>query len=248
MARTDVARPDTGSDTGTGLCTVCGSHLPVQTLRPWQAIRPGLSDLIAREVPAWAEGCAICTADLARFRRQYVERLLARDRDASDDLDRQVIESLEAGEIVTRNPADELDSTSTPGQRIADRVTRFGGSWPFLLGFCAVMAFWIAINTTLLRADAFDPYPFILLNLVLSCVAAVQAPIILMSQSRQDLRDKIRAENDYRVNLKAELEIRQLSEMVDHQLMRQWEKLAELHRIQIDLLEDRADDRADNRA
>ena len=89
----------------------------------------------------------------------------------------------------------------------------------------------------------FDPYPFILLNLVLSSLAALQAPIIMMSQRRQDTKDRIRAENDYRVNLKAELEIRQLHEKMDYQLAQQWDKLAELQQIQIELLEERLNDR-----
>ena len=107
--------------------------------------------------------------------------------------------------------------------------------------FCAVLVGWMAANTVAI-ARAFDPYPFILLNLVLSCVAALQAPIIMMSQRRQEAKDRLRAENDYKVNLKAELEIRHLHEKLDHLLARQWERLAEIQRIQIEMLEEMASD------
>ncbi|MEI2685439.1 MAG: DUF1003 domain-containing protein [Cypionkella sp.] len=115
-----------------------------------------------------------------------------------------------------------------------------GGLGAFILSFSAALVVWMALNVTGLLFNAFDPYPFILLNLVLSSLAAFQAPIIMMSQRRQETKDRRRAENDYRVNLKAELEIRQLHEKIDHQLLRQWEKLAELQQIQIDLLEEAA--------
>ncbi|MFZ1469291.1 MAG: DUF1003 domain-containing protein [Paracoccaceae bacterium] len=185
----------------------------------------------------------ICKPDLARFRRQYVEHLLQDERGELGELDRQVIESLEAGQLVTRNPADEIEKESSFGERTADKVAEFGGSWTFIISFAVVLIAWITLNVVGLSATPFDPYPFILLNLVLSCIAAMQAPVIMMSQRRQETKDRLRAENDYRVNLKAELEIRQLHEKIDHQLAHQWEKLAALQQIQIDLLEENADGR-----
>ena len=119
------------------------------------------------------------------------------------------------------------------------RDAAFGGSWTFILSFCAVLVVWMALNMTAWLFNTFDPYPFILLNLVLSCIAALQAPVIMMSQKRQETKDRLRAENDYKINLKAELEIRQLHEKIDHQLARQWERLAEMQQIQIELLEER---------
>jgi len=106
---------------------------------------------------------------------------------------------------VSRNVLEEAEERLTFGQRIADKVAAFGGSWPFILIFCAIMVVWIGSNVVALAK--FDPYPFILLNLVLSTVAAIQAPIIMMSQNRQATKDKLLAENDYQVNLKAEMEI-----------------------------------------
>jgi len=99
---------------------------------------------------------------------------------------------------------------------------------------------WIALNSVLLLRRPFDPYPFILLNLVLSCLAAIQAPVIMMSQNRQESKDRLRSQHDYRVNLKAELEIRQLHDKIDHLLSHQWERLVEIQQIQIDLLSELA--------
>ncbi|KAA0889621.1 DUF1003 domain-containing protein [Pusillimonas sp. ANT_WB101] len=222
-------------------CHICGHVFPRSKLRPWISVLPRVSDLIAQKTPGWIEGKYICKPDLAKFRRQYVEKLLADERGELDDLTRQVVDSLEAGELVSRNTEDEIAMNSTFGERTADKVAQFGGSWVFIISFGVVLMVWITLNVAGLFARPFDPYPFILLNLVLSCLAAVQAPVILMSQRRQETKDRLRAENDYRVNLKAELEIRQLHEKIDHQLAHQWEKLAELQQIQIELLEERND-------
>jgi uncharacterized membrane protein len=203
-----------------------------------------VSRLIAEAHPGWADGAVICRSDLSTFRRAYVEALLERERGELGDLERQVIESLQSGQTVSRSPDSLTSEHATFGERTADRVADFGGSWTFIILFAGVILGWTALNATHLLARPFDPYPFILLNLVLSTLAAVQAPVIMMSQRRQETKDRLRADNDYRVNLKAELEIRQLHEKIDHQLARQWEKLAELQQIQIDLLEERADARA----
>jgi uncharacterized membrane protein len=123
-------------------------------------------------------------------------------------------------------------------------VADFGGSWNFIGLFALVLVVWMAFNVWVASRAVFDPYPFILLNLVLSCVAALQAPIIMMSQKRQEAKDRLRAENDYRVNLKAELEIRNLHEKVDHLITRQWERLAEIQQIQLEIMQDLAPSRA----
>src|SRR5581483_8369212 len=127
----------------------------------------------------------------------------------------------------------------TAGERIADVVADFGGSWSFIICFFAVLVAWMAFNVWAGAAKTFDPYPFILLNLVLSCLAAIQAPIIMMSQKRQEAKDRLRSENDFRVNLKAELEIRHLHEKIDHILTRQWERLAEIQQIQLEIMQKR---------
>ena len=138
-------------------------------------------------------------------------------------------------------PATSVNSSRqklTFGQRLSDRIASFGGSWRFIILFGAVLFGWIILNAIFLLNRGFDPYPFILLNLILSCLAAIQAPIIMMSQNRAEARDRLRAENDYEINLKAELEIRHLHEKIDHLLRRQYNRLFEIQQIQIELLEE----------
>jgi uncharacterized membrane protein len=147
-----------------------------------------------------------------------------------------VIESLARHETLAENVDAQFQKKRSLGERLADRIADFGGSWTFISLFGGFILIWIAINSVLLIARPFDPYPFILLNLMLSCLAAAQAPIIMMSQNRQEARDRLRSENDYRVNLKAELEIRHLHEKLDHLLQHQWERLIEIQQIQIELM------------
>lgn len=220
------------------ICAVCAKPFAPQELLGWQDIRPGISALIGADHPGWAKGAAICKADLARYRRLYVERMLADERGEIGALEHQVLDSIETGQLVSRPPV--LVGPGSFGERMADHVASFGGSWPFILMFLAVLVAWIAVNAVGLLAVPFDPFPFILLNLVLSCVAALQAPVIMMSQGRKEEKDRMRAESDYRVNLKAELEIRQLHEKIDHQLAKQWDRLAEMQQIQIEILEEMA--------
>jgi uncharacterized membrane protein len=141
-------------------------------------------------------------------------------------------------EIVSSDIEKQFEKELTFGERLSDRIAEFGGSWRFLITFFSVLFGWIAINGVLLMTRAWDPYPFILLNLILSCLAAVQAPVIMMSQNRAEARDRLRAENDYKINLKAELEIRHLHEKIDHLLRKQYNRLFEIQQIQIELLEE----------
>lgn len=227
--------------TAQGTCHICSKSFAHTRLQPWIAVRSGVSAMIADASPGWAEDRFICHDDLARFRRLYVEQMLEQERGELTELDREVIASLESGQILSRQP--EAEAPATLGERAADVVARFGGSWTFILLFMGVLVVWILLNVVGLLRSPFDPYPFILLNLVLSCVAAMQAPVIMMSQRRQETKDRQRSQSDYQVNLKAELEIRQLHEKIDHQLAHQWQKLVEMQQIQIDLLEEQVRDR-----
>ena len=224
----------------TGECVVCGRTFPIAKLHKLGYLRPHLFEMIASEVKDCIPDRLICDEDLAHFRRRYVERLLDEERGELSELDRQVLDSFEKGASTVQAGATIFDRDITFGERVADHVASFGGSWTFILLFIAVLFGWMGLNITgLFLARPFDPYPFILLNLVLSCLAALQAPVIMMSQRRQEEKDRKRAENDYMVNLRAELEIRQLHEKIDHQMAKQWERLAELQQIQIELLEGR---------
>lgn len=139
---------------------------------------------------------------------------------------------------IARNIQKELEAGLKPGQRAADAVATFGGSWTFVAIFAVIMLLWVLLNAFLVlsRGLTFDPYPYILLNLFLSMLAAIQAPIILMSQNRHSEKDRIRAEHDYEVNLKAELEIMLLHDKVDQLRGRQWEELLALQREELRLL------------
>lgn len=121
----------------------------------------------------------------------------------------------------------------------ADHAATLGGPWIFILSFCGLLVIWMVLNVTDVLFKIFDPQPFILLNLVLSCLAALQAPIIMMSQRRQESKDRLRGENEYKVNLKAELKIHQLHEKIDHHLAHQRQRLAGMQQIQIEMLEEK---------
>jgi uncharacterized membrane protein len=148
------------------------------------------------------------------------------------------MDAIRSNSILSENVQEEMEAELTMGERIADRVASFGGSWTFIIFFFLFIVVWMIVNVLFLSAGPFDPYPFILLNLILSCLAAIQAPIIMMSQNRQEQKDRQRGEHDYKINLKAELEIQLLSEKIDHLLVHQNNKLLEIQEVQIDYLED----------
>lgn len=200
-------------------------------------IRPTLADHIRALHPGIAPDAYISRKALAEERAAYIAATLQAERGDLSQLDHDVIQSLADNDILTQNVETEIDRARTFGERAADVIASFGGSWTFIISFLVFIGFWMTLNVAGLMG-AFDPYPFILLNLVLSCIAALQAPVIMMSQKRQEAKDRLRSENDYRVNLKAELEIRHLHEKIDHMLTRQWERLAEIQSIQIELMED----------
>ncbi|QQS41622.1 MAG: DUF1003 domain-containing protein [Acidobacteriota bacterium] len=151
--------------------------------------------------------------------------------------EKAVIRSILEGKNISRNVNSILEEKWTYGERVADAVARFGGSWAFLLLFAAALTSWVIVNSYLLIGEAFDPYPYILLNLFLSMLAAIQAPIIMMSQNRQAARDRLDAAHDYEVNLKAELEIRQMQEKLDELREQKWQELLDLQNRQILFLE-----------
>jgi uncharacterized membrane protein len=222
-----------------GICTICKRSRPGSQLVPAALVRGGIAELIRREYPDWGQpGDTICKADLNEFRARYVGGLIAEEGRDLSSLEKDVIERLQTEALVSENTNLEFERALTFGNRVADRVARFGGSWTFIISFGCFLAFWMLINAHFLMAKPFDPYPFILLNLVLSTVAALQAPVIMMSQNRQEAKDRLRAEHDYQVNLKAELEIRLLGERIDALLTHQWQRLLEIQEIQIELMQE----------
>lgn len=201
-------------------------------------LQPALADLLRRDYPDLAPDAPISRREVDRCRLAHVEELLREERGELTALDQEVARSLAEGELTTQDVENEFEETRTLADRLSDALAAFGGSWTFLIVFGLILAVWIEVNMA--QGDkAFDPYPFILLNLVLSCIAAIQAPIIMMSQNRQDAKDRVRSLNDYRVNLKAELEIRHLQEKIDHLISKQWQRLAEIQKLQIELMQER---------
>lgn len=216
-------------------CLICGAKT---NLIPSSVVRPAISDLIKRDYPLWEPGLYVCQKDLSEYRYKYFHSLLESERGEISTLDKEVLDSLKNNETISENITEEYSSALTFGQKLADKISSFGGSWKFINLFLIVLASWIILNTYILITNKFDPYPYILLNLVLSCIAAVQAPVIMMSQNRQEARDRMRSENDYKINLKSELEIRQLHLKIDHLLTNQWERMMEIQEIQMELLEE----------
>src|SRR6266480_2389010 len=222
----------------TVICQVCKRPKSPHDGMVAELIRPSLVEFIKKSVPELDDKSFVCLQDLAEFRKDYVKEVLQDEIGELSTLDNEVIESLHQHEILSSDISKQFETQLTFGERLSDRMASFGGSWRFISLFGAVLFGWIILNGILLLNRGFDPYPFILLNLILSCLAAIQAPIIMMSQNRAESRDRLRAENDYKVNLKAELEIRHLHEKIDHLLRKQYNRLFEIQQIQIELLEE----------
>lgn len=220
------------------ICSITGEAHPDRDLILLDHLRPALAERIRKDHPGLATDARISRTAADRYRMLYVEELLLQERGELTKLDREVARSLAEGVPVSTNVEENFDEARTFGERLSDAIAAFGGSWTFLITFGLGLAGWILINAVQV-GHAFDPYPYILLNLILSCIAAVQAPIIMMSQKRQEAKDRLRSFNDYRVNLKAELEIRHLHEKIDHLITRQWQRLAEIQELQIELLQER---------
>ena len=218
-------------------CEVCGDERNSGNLVPISVLSPALLGELKKLKPEFNENGYLCTKDANRLRSGYVQKIFEEEIENVSDLEKSVIESLNAHELLTLDTLEDNQEELSKGEQLADGVARFGGSWSFILSFTFLLLLWILFNGLQLFSIHFDPFPFILLNLVLSCLAALQAPIIMMSQNRQEAKDRKRSENDYRVNLKAELEIRHLHEKIDHLLIEQWKRLAEIQQTQIELLE-----------
>ncbi|HVO31235.1 MAG TPA: DUF1003 domain-containing protein [bacterium] len=220
-------------------CGLCHKTKKVHETVPAELVRPGVADAIKKEHPEWEPNGFVCLHDLNHFRGKFVQEVLEDERGKLSQMEEQVVKSLEEQEAISQNLNEEFDRNVSFGERIADRVAEFGGSWSFIIFFGVVMLAWIAVNT-ILMTKPFDPAPFIGLNLILSMLAALQAPVIMMSQNRQDAKDRLRADHDFRTNLKAELEVRHLNAKMDLLLTHQWQRLLEIQRIQMELMQELA--------
>lgn len=201
-------------------------------------VRDSVFDFIKSKYPEVDRDDYLSLTELNTFRREYLADLVEQESGELQLIDRDVMNAVKNNSILFENIQDKIDKKLTVGQRVADSVAQFGGSWTFIISFFVFLLIWMTVNILFLASKAFDPYPFILLNLILSCLAAIQAPIIMMSQNRQEQKDRLRSEHDYKINLKAELEIKLLSEKIDHLIIHQNRKLLEIQEVQADYLDD----------
>jgi uncharacterized membrane protein len=201
-------------------------------------VQPNILALIQQENPYFTADSHLAISELNLYREKYLRALLERERLAISELEGMVLTSLTNETTLADKLEFEDDTDISFGQKLADKVAVFGGSWSFILLFIGFLLLWIIINVFVLITKPFDHYPFIFLNLILSFIAALQAPVIMMSQNRQEEKDRARAKKDYMINLKAELEIRMLHEKIDHLILHQQQDLLEIQNIQVDMLKD----------
>jgi uncharacterized membrane protein len=203
-----------------------------------KVVRPAIMQKIKEKHPNFSENGLLASSELNEFRNLYIESTMQDELGSLSHLESEVLEALKQNQIISDNIDETIDENLTFGQKLADHIASFGGSWTFISFFFAFLFLWIIVNVFLLSTKAYDPYPFILLNLILSCLAALQAPLIMMSQNRLEEKDRLRAKHDYQVNLKAEVEIRMLHEKMDHLILDQQQRLFEIQHIQVEMLKE----------
>lgn len=213
------------------------TEFPVSERISARTIRGVILQLIRKENPDFDENCNLSISELNDYREKYLFNMMQEQLGELSNMDQTVLASLNEKKLLSDQLEDEIN-TDTFGQRVADKVATFGGSWTFIISFMTFLLLWIALNAFLLLNKGFDPYPFILLNLILSCLAALQAPVIMMSQNRQEEKDRERAKKDYMINLKSEVEIRLLHDKIDHLILHQQQELLEMQKMQLDTMKD----------
>jgi len=218
-------------------CSLCAAPVDGRSLRSPQKLENRIIDLIKQDRPDWEANRGICPNCLEQYRAKKFVGYLEAEYQKLSDIEHAVVSKITRRGRVSRVVHQDFDAGMTFGERVADKVAQFGGSWPFIGLFGAILVIWMLINTWLLARHPFDPYPFILLNLVLSTLAAIQAPVIMMSQNRQAHKDRLQAQQDYEINLMAEIEIRDLHDKMDSLRFKQGHELWHIQKRQIELLE-----------
>lgn len=212
-----------------------GKEYPLREQIKSEGVRPSIKALIVKEHPHLGENFVLSMDEMNLYREKYLQQLMEDQLGELSALEKTVLKSINDQTLLS-DDSDEDRTGDTLGQRVADKVATFGGSWTFIISFIIFLLGWIALNAFWLVNKGFDPYPFILLNLILSCLAALQAPVIMMSQNRQEEKDRERSKQDYMINLKSELEIRLLHEKIDHLIIHQQKELLEMQQIQLDMM------------
>ena len=222
----------------TFISDISGKEFPDSERVLGKTIRTSIFELILKDHPEFTQDSYGSLSELNQYREKYIEQFLSSQIGDLSEFEQTVLTSLKDHSTLTdKIDTDEMEGLSF-GQRIADHVADFGGSWTFIILFGVFLLLWMGVNAVWLANRGFDPYPFILLNLILSSLAAIQAPVIMMSQNRQESKDRDRGKKDYMVNLKSELEIRMLHEKLDHLIINQQQEVLEIHRVQIGMMKD----------
>ena len=221
-------------------CTVCQKKFPIRSMQPLVFVRESIWKLLEQDMPDAKRNTGyLCADDYQTYKLKRLNQIILQERGEVTELDQDVIDSMKTDELLAENINESYEEQLTLGERVADKVSTFGGSWKFIGVFFSFLFIWMFINSYYLaQHEQFDTYPYILLNLILSCLAAAQAPIIMMSQNRRADRDRITAENDYKVNLKSELQIRHLNTKLDSFMHFQWSRLVEIQQVQTELISD----------
>lgn len=209
-------------------CLVCEKAFTPRELYPTSLIRDSAIGIASQYLPKLHNHGYVCHPDLRKITALYYEKILLKELGEITDLEREVLDSLQQQDVIAENINEEYEENLSYGDYLADQIAKFGGSWGFIILFFGAIILWTFINTIQLINQPFDPYPFILLNLVLSCLAAIQAPVIMMSQNRQAAKDRLRQENDYQVNLKAELLVRQINSKLDQFMRHSMEQMEKI--------------------
>lgn len=215
---------------------ISNNEFPISERISAKTIRHSILDLIQKENPQISHESFISLSELNFYREKSISEYLVKEIGVLSELEKTVLSSITGNNTLTDKIDGEENQVLTFGQKIADKVASFGGSWTFIISFGVFITLWISVNVYWLFNKGFDPYPFILLNLILSCLAALQAPVIMMSQNRQEEKDRERSKKDYMINLKSELEIRTLHEKIDHFIMDQQQELLELQKTEIEMM------------
>lgn len=222
----------------TFISDLSNKEFPIAEKVSAKTIRHSILDSIQKDYPQFSHESFLSISEMNSYREKAISDYLVKEVGELSELEKTVLSSVTGKTTLTDKIDDEDHKVLTTGQKIADKVASFGGSWKFIILFGIFILIWISGNIFWLFNKGFDPYPFILLNLILSCLAAIQAPVIMMSQNRQEEKDRDRSKKDYMINLKSELEIRTLHEKIDHFVMDQQQELLELQKTQIEMMND----------
>lgn len=217
---------------------ISNEEFPVSQRVSGKSIRSSILELIQKEHPDFDRSKFLSVSEMNLFREKYISSYLTDQLGVLSELEKKVLSSVKEHSTITDKLDEEHSQNLTVGQKVADKVATFGGSWTFIISFGIFIFLWVSLNIFWFANKGFDPYPFILLNLLLSCLAAIQAPIIMMSQNRQEEKDRDRSKKDYMINLKSELEVRALHEKLDHLMIYQQQDLIEIQKIQIEMMND----------